>query len=106
MPPKNTRPKYRQIANYLREGILDGTFAAGQPLPSEEALAKQCGVTRPTVSQGLRGLRTSGLVEAIMGRGTSARSPTANPATRALLREARTSATTCRHCCAADTPSR
>ncbi|WP_411577134.1 GntR family transcriptional regulator [Streptomyces sp. A13(2022)] len=37
----------------LREGILDGTFLTRQPLPSEGALAKQFGVTRPTVRQGL-----------------------------------------------------
>ncbi|MGW1215692.1 GntR family transcriptional regulator [Streptomyces sp. NPDC002499] len=79
MPPKNTQPKYRQIADYLREGILNGTFPAGQPLPSEEALAKQFGVTRPTVRQGLTELRASGLVEAIMGRGTFARSPQGRP---------------------------
>ncbi|MFF7194115.1 GntR family transcriptional regulator [Streptomyces sp. NPDC008079] len=79
MPAENTQPKYRQIADYLRRGILDGTYPAGQPLPSEEALAKQFGVTRPTVRQGLTELRASGLVEAIMGRGTFARSPHSRP---------------------------
>ncbi|MFE4754472.1 GntR family transcriptional regulator [Streptomyces mirabilis] len=79
MPPQNTQPKYRQIADYLREGILDGTYPAGQPLPSEESLAKQFGVTRPTVRQGLTELRASGLVEVIMGRGTFARSPHSRP---------------------------
>jgi GntR family transcriptional regulator len=81
MPAENTQPKYRQIAGYLRRGILDGTFPAGQPLPSEEALAKQFGVTRPTVRQGLTELRASGLVEAIMGRGTFVRSPHNRPST-------------------------
>ncbi|MEU5973879.1 GntR family transcriptional regulator [Streptomyces sp. NPDC047315] len=79
MPPKKTQPKYRQIADYLREGILNGTFPAGQPLPSEEILAKQFQVTRPTVRQGLTELRASGLVEAIMGRGTFVRSPHNRP---------------------------
>jgi GntR family transcriptional regulator len=79
MPAENTQPKYRQIADYLRRGILDGTYPAGQPLPSEEALAKQFGVTRPTVRQGLTELRAAGLVEAIMGRGTFARSPHKRP---------------------------
>jgi GntR family transcriptional regulator len=79
MPAENTQPKYRQIADYLRRGILDGTYPAGQPLPSEEALAKQFGVTRPTVRQGLTELRASGLVEVIMGRGTFARSPHNRP---------------------------
>jgi GntR family transcriptional regulator len=79
MPAENTQPKYRQIADYLRRGILDGTYPAGQPLPSEETLAKQFGVTRPTVRQGLTELRASGLVEVIMGRGTFARSPHSRP---------------------------
>ncbi|RDS63568.1 GntR family transcriptional regulator [Streptomyces sp. M7] len=79
MPPKNTQPKYRQIADYLRNGIVHGMFPPGQPLPSEETLAKQFGVTRPTVRQGLSELRASGLVEAIMGRGTFARSPHSRP---------------------------
>ncbi|MFE2968608.1 GntR family transcriptional regulator [Streptomyces sp. NPDC059340] len=79
MLPQNTQPKYRQIADYLREGILNGTYPAGQPLPSEESLAKQFGVTRPTVRQGLTELRASGLVEVIMGRGTFARSPHSRP---------------------------
>ncbi|MFE4721172.1 GntR family transcriptional regulator [Streptomyces sp. NPDC056728] len=56
-----------------------GTYPAGQPLPSEESLAKQFGVTRPTVRQGLTELRASGLVEVIMGRGTFARSPQTRP---------------------------
>jgi GntR family transcriptional regulator len=79
MPAENTQPKYRQIADYLRRGILDGTYPAGQPLPSEETLAKQFGVTRPTVRQGLTELRASGLVEVITGRGTFARSPHSRP---------------------------
>ncbi|MFE2189959.1 GntR family transcriptional regulator [Streptomyces olivaceus] len=33
--------------------MLEGTFPAGQPLPSEGALAKQFGVTRPTLRQGM-----------------------------------------------------
>jgi GntR family transcriptional regulator len=49
------------------------------PLPSEEALAKQFGVTQPTGRQGLTELRASGLVEVIMGRGTFARSPHSRP---------------------------
>lgn len=72
-------PKYREIAAHLRDRIMDGTYVAGQALPSEEVLAKEFGVTRPTVRQGLSELRAAGLVEAAMGRGTFVRSPHARP---------------------------
>lgn len=73
------KPKYREIAEFLRERILDGTYLAGQALPGEEVLAREFGVTRPTVRQGLSELRAAGLVEASMGRGTFVRSPHARP---------------------------
>ncbi|MEW9519383.1 GntR family transcriptional regulator [Streptomyces tubercidicus] len=79
MPPEKAQAKYRQIAEYLRQGILDGTYPAGQPLPSEELLAKQFGVSRPTVRQGISELRASGLVEVMMGRGMFVRSPHSRP---------------------------
>ncbi|MEU4891540.1 GntR family transcriptional regulator [Streptomyces sp. NPDC044780] len=79
MPTEQPKAKYRQIADHLREGILDGTYPAGQPLPSEEVLAKQFGVTRPTVRQGIAELRASGLVEVMMGRGMFVRSPHSRP---------------------------
>ncbi|MDW6059912.1 GntR family transcriptional regulator [Streptomyces sp. FXJ1.4098] len=79
MPTEQPKAKYRQIANHLRDGILDGTYPAGQPLPSEEVLAKQFGVTRPTVRQGIAELRAAGLVEVMMGRGMFVRSPHTRP---------------------------
>ncbi|WP_329312192.1 GntR family transcriptional regulator [Streptomyces sp. NBC_01262] len=79
MPPEKAQAKYRLIADHLRQGILDGTYPAGQPLPSEEMLAKQFGVTRPTVRQGIAELRAAGLVEVMMGRGMFVRSPHNRP---------------------------
>ncbi|MFC7809973.1 GntR family transcriptional regulator [Streptomyces olivaceus] len=77
-------PGFRPSVLPLHEGILDGTFPASQPLPSEGALTKQFGVTRPGVRQDLSEVRASGPVEAIKGRGTFAHSPhTVAPATRA-----------------------
>lgn len=73
------KPRYREIADALRERILDGTYVAGQALPGEEVLAKEFGVTRPTVRQGISELRAAGLVAASMGRGTFVRSPHARP---------------------------
>jgi GntR family transcriptional regulator len=82
--------RYRQIAEHLREQILDGTYPAGQPLPSEEQLARAFGVSRPTVRQGISELRAAGLVEVIMGRGMFVRSPHTRPnlrRPRGLLRD-------------------
>lgn len=79
MPAKKTTPKYRQIADHLRAGILDGTYPAGQPLPSEESVANDFGVTRPTVRQAIAELRANGLVEVLMGRGMFVRSPHGRP---------------------------
>ncbi|WP_371654748.1 MULTISPECIES: GntR family transcriptional regulator [unclassified Streptomyces] len=79
MPTEKPQAKYRAIADHLRHGILDGTYPAGQPLPSEESLAKQFGVTRPTVRQGIAELRAAGLVEVMMGRGMFVRSPHNRP---------------------------
>jgi len=73
------KPRYQEVADYLREGILSGTFPAGQALPSEEVLAKEFGVSRPTVRQGIAELRAAGLVEVLMGRGMFVRSPHARP---------------------------
>ncbi|SFD78393.1 GntR family transcriptional regulator [Streptomyces aidingensis] len=90
MPPEKALAKYRQIADHLRAGILDGTYPAGQPLPSEDALAKRFGVTRPTVRQAVAELRANGLVEVMMGRGMFVRSPHGRPSLtrpRGLRRE-------------------
>jgi GntR family transcriptional regulator len=71
--------RYREIADHLRDRILDGTYPAGQPLPSEEQLAREFGVSRPTVRQGISELRAAGMVEVLMGRGMFVRSPHARP---------------------------
>lgn len=79
MPTEKAQAKYRQIAEHLRRGILEGEYPVGQPLPSEEVLAKQFGVTRPTVRQGIAELRAAGMVEVMMGRGMFVRSPHSRP---------------------------
>ena len=79
MPTEKAPAKYRQIAEKLRQGILDGTYPAGRPLPSEEILARRFEVSRPTVRQGISELRAAGLVEVMMGRGMFVRSPHSRP---------------------------
>ncbi|MGC0414536.1 GntR family transcriptional regulator [Embleya sp. AB8] len=71
--PRN--PQYQEVADYLREGIVSGTFPAGRALPSEEILSKEFGLPRPTIRQGIAKLRAAGLVEVLMDRRMFVRSP-------------------------------
>lgn len=85
-PPPSSRlrivapvPRWQQIADHLRAQILSGRYPAGQPLPSEEALAAEFGVSRPTVRQGIATLTTEGLVTVRRPYGTIVRDPHARP---------------------------
>lgn len=60
---------YRQIAEQLRGLIVGGEFAAGSRLPAERDLAKQLGVSRPSVREALIALEVEGWVEVRTGSG-------------------------------------
>jgi GntR family transcriptional regulator len=76
-------PQYRKISDWLRDRIVQGALPPGHPLPSEEQLARQFGVSRPTVRQGVAELRHAGLVEVLVGRGSFVRArPSRPPFTR------------------------
>lgn len=72
-------PMWQQVADHLRDQILNGTYPAGQPLPSEEALAAEFGVSRPTIREGVKTLVAEGLVEVARPRGTTVRDPFGRP---------------------------
>lgn len=55
-------PAYRVVAEAIERNILTGKLKAGDRLPSEIELAKQFGVHRSTVREGIRLLEQSGLV--------------------------------------------
>lgn len=63
--------------------IFDGTYAAGDSLPSERVLAERHGVSRIVVRQAVHRLHDAGLVEARQGGATRVRDPAAADA-RAL----------------------
>ncbi|WP_431982539.1 winged helix-turn-helix domain-containing protein [Streptomyces qinglanensis] len=68
-------PKYREIETTIRARIADGTYPPGTALPSDDALADELGVTRPTVRAGLAELRATDAVTVIAGRGAFVRDP-------------------------------
>jgi DNA-binding FadR family transcriptional regulator len=60
---------YRQIAGQLRSLITDGEFPTGSRLPAERDLARQLGVSRPSVREALIALEVEGWVEVRTGSG-------------------------------------
>ncbi|ELY6156474.1 GntR family transcriptional regulator, partial [Cronobacter sakazakii] len=64
------KPKYRQIADTLREQISAGMLKPGDALPTESALQAQFGVSRVTVRQALKQLISEQIVESVQGSGT------------------------------------
>ena len=79
MPTQSIEPRrlYRQIAEQIRTLIASGEFPAGSRLPPERDLAKQLGVSRPSVREALIALEVEGLVEVRIGSGIYVRGPTA-----------------------------
>ena len=71
MPFQSIEPRrlYRQIADQIRGLIKSGEFQAGSRLPPERDLAKQLGVSRPSVREALIALEVEGLVEVRIGSG-------------------------------------
>ena len=79
-------PKYMLILRELRGKIVSGDYGHGQRLPSESALVKKFGVSRPTAARALRELATEGLVERRAGSGSfvSERAGATKPTQRQL----------------------
>src|SRR5258706_6224899 len=65
----DTRRLYRQIADQITALIERGEYATGQRLPPERDLAKQLGVSRPSVREALIALEVEGYVEVRVGSG-------------------------------------
>lgn len=84
MPLQTVEPQrlYRQIADQLRALIAKGEFAVGARLPAERDLARQLGVSRPSVREALIALEVEGWVEVRTGSGVyvlERRQPAAAP---------------------------
>ncbi|WP_169750230.1 GntR family transcriptional regulator [Streptosporangium amethystogenes] len=69
------QPKWVQIANVIKGRIRDGTYVVDEPVASEHLIVQEFGVSRPTARKVLVRLREEGVVYAVRGLGTFARSP-------------------------------
>ena len=66
----STTPIYRQLENFLRRLILEGSLPSKQKLPSTRELAEELGVSRITVKTVYEQLISEGYAEAKTGAGT------------------------------------
>ena len=71
MPIQTVEPRrlYRQIADQIRTLIADGEFTPGERLPPERDLAKQLGVSRPSLREALIALEMETLLDVRVGSG-------------------------------------
>jgi len=63
------RRLYRQIADQIRTLIGNGEVARGARLPAERDLARQLGVSRPSLREALIALEVEGLLDVRVGSG-------------------------------------
>src|SRR6266536_1253788 len=73
-----------RAVRFLTELITSGKLASGDFLPSEPALCKQLGISRPTVRLALRTLETQGLVVIKPGIGAQITDRTREAATNSI----------------------
>jgi DNA-binding FadR family transcriptional regulator len=71
----DSRRLYRQIADQIAALIEKGEYRAGERLPPERDLARQLGVSRPSVREALIALEVEGYVEVRVGSGVYALGP-------------------------------
>lgn len=70
-----TAPRYRRIADDLREMIESGRLGPGDSLPSEAEVSERYGVARGTVRHAFAKLEGAGLIESVHGKGRFVRLP-------------------------------
>lgn len=67
--PEGETPLYRQVAEILRARIESGELASGRPLPSEQSLRQEFGISRGTARHAAALLVEAGWARTSPGRG-------------------------------------
>lgn len=73
--PVQSQRLYQLIATQIAQRIKDGEWRPGDRLPSEAEMARQFGVSRPTVREAMIALDAAGLVHVQNGNGIFVREP-------------------------------
>jgi GntR family transcriptional regulator len=69
-PMRSNSPIYRQLAQSLRQQIVDGQILIGEALPSERELCALTGASRVTVRKAIKLLIEEGMLSRRQGSGT------------------------------------
>ncbi len=64
------KPPHVQIADWLRQRIIEGELPPGKRLPTEKALQDELGVARTTTRRAMRVLADDGYILTTPGRGS------------------------------------
>ncbi len=64
------RPRWRQVADIIRNRIADGTYPPGTQIPSVLKLQEEFGIATATSQKVHRGLRAEGLIYTELGMGS------------------------------------
>jgi GntR family transcriptional regulator len=62
-------PFYYQVAQLIRNNIIDGTWPSGSRLPAEHELTRKYRVSRPTIRNAKATMTNEGLIHSIRGSG-------------------------------------
>jgi GntR family transcriptional activator of glc operon len=73
------------VAGRIESLIVDGVLKPGQALPSERRLTAKLGASRSAVREGLKVLRTRGIIETSHGRGSFVAALTTQPALTPMM---------------------
>ncbi|WP_249690901.1 PLP-dependent aminotransferase family protein [Stappia sp. WLB 29] len=71
-------PIYRQIADLIADGIVQGKLTVGERLPPQRDIARMVGVNLTTITRAFADLQERGLVESRAGRGSIIADPSVN----------------------------
>jgi GntR family transcriptional regulator len=70
LPIPDFQPLYRQVYSVLAQRIAEGAWRPAQALPSEQALARELGVSQGTVRKAMDALAAENLLLRRQGKGT------------------------------------
>ncbi len=71
----NPMPLYYQVAEIIRQRIVQNVYQIGQTIPTEILIQEEFGISRETARKAVSVLITEGLVEKIRGKGTYVTAP-------------------------------